>query len=1018
MSSRDLDPTTSLVAELRALRNDDDEITRRLRLAALQTELLGDEREPIYFGRFKTLSLLGRGGMGVVLRAHDPKLDREVALKVLLASPHESDAVARMLREAQSMARLVHPNLVVVHEVVDEAEPPFIVMEYVVGETLRAWMDRPRRWQEVLATFGGAGRGLMAAHAEGIVHRDFKPSNVMVGSDGRARVADFGLARLDPTISDDANGDATETVAEVTRTGTIVGTPAYMAPEQHAGEAAGAAADQFAYCVALFEALYGARPFGGATSDALYLAKQRGVAEAPAGDHGVPGWMHAVVIRGLAPTVADRWPSMAELLAALERGQSRARGRRAAGAGLAVAGAVAAVAVLGVLDRRQRIHACERAGEEVGDIWNGDIEASTRAAMIASGASGAATTADLTMPWLAARADAWRTARTEVCLDASVHRSWSSDLVDRAQWCLDERKLELEALVTELSRGDPTVTREAVVAAATLPSADACSDPAVLEHSPPPPFDRREDVRPLLRTMAAAEAAIRTGRRADGIDRSVAALAQAEAVAWPPQTARARLLEARALEGNADYAAAEEAGRHAYFDAAAIGEWGVAADAATRLTYLVSYRRGRHADALEWSEHAKIALAHAADPAGLRAAALAAYIGTAAQATSDAARAQAMFERALTLYRSALGSSHPSVANALSSLANLRKRAGDYDEAQRLHERALAIREEVLGPEHPDVGSSLSGLASVAWARGDTARAMDLYERAVQVREAALGPEHPDVAAGLINVAGVATDRGEHRRAQELLSRALSIYEATLGSEHPNVATTLAGLAMSYAMNGQPERGRETLERALALLEATLGPEHPDVAMASNNLGLLYLDAGDATKARASFERALQIAEVKLGAEHPQVALALQNLQRIHAEAGDPATALALAERAVAIYERIDGEQPGSRRRCSVWRPCCDATVMTHDARASSPSELGTPGGRRGRATPRDRPTWPRSSVGSQARRSPEARRRSHCGWQPPRRARPSRLRSECAPSAGRSRGGSFSLGRTPCSGA
>ncbi|MBX7079248.1 MAG: tetratricopeptide repeat protein [Nannocystaceae bacterium] len=911
MTTSDADPTTSLVAELRALRNDDDEITRRLRLATLQEELLGDDSQPVFFGRFKTLSVLGRGGMGVVLRAHDPKLGREVALKVLVANPDESDAVARMLREAQSMARLGHPNLVVVHEVDDEGDVPFIVMEYVVGETLRAWMDQPRSWREVLTVFLGAGRGLVAAHTEGLVHRDFKPSNVMVGADGRVRVADFGLARLDPTVPSDPGEHGSDRVAEVTRTGTIVGTPAYMAPEQHAGEAAGPAADQYAYCVALFEALWGARPFRGDSLESLYRAKQRGVVETPASNPGVPRWLHAAVVRGLAPKAADRWPSMAELLAAIERGQTRTRVRRIAVAALAIAGVVGAMALLGALDRRQRIHACEQAGAQVAEVWNDEVAATMRAAMIASGARGAATTADLTMPWLVARADAWRTARTEVCLDAQVRGASTADTVDRALWCLDERTMELEALVAELSRGDPAVTREAVVAAASLPSVEACRDPAALQHASPPPPDRREQVRPLLRAMAAAEAAVRTGRRADGLARSRDARAQAEAVGWAPQTARARLLEARALEHSADYEAAEQTGRRAYFDAATLGEWGVAADAATRLTYLVSYRRGRHADAFEWSEHAEVALAHAADPAGLRAAALAAYVGTAAQATNDSARAQAMFERALALYESALGSAHPTVANALTSLANLRKRAGDYDEAQRLHERALAIREQVLGPEHPEVGSSLSGLAAVASARGDTSRALALYERAVAVREAALGPGHPDVAAGLVNIAGVLTERGQHERAQQLLLRALSIYDKTVGSEHPAVATTLAGLGMSYADSGQPDKGRETLERALALLEKTLGPQHPDVGIASNNLGTLYLQTGDAAKARASFERALQIAEAQLGPDHPQVALALQNLQRIHANAGELDTALALAERAVAIYERIDGEQPG-----------------------------------------------------------------------------------------------------------
>ncbi len=911
MTSDDLEPPTSVVAELKALRRDDDAITRELRLAKLREDLLGEHDQPVYLGRFRTLSLLGRGGMGVVLRAYDPKLGREVALKVLAAGAHDPDAVARMRREAQSMARLSHPNLVGVHEVDDDADVPFIVMEYVEGDTLRTWMDQPRSWREVLTAFLGAGRGLAAAHAEGLVHRDFKPSNVMVGVDGRVRVTDFGLARLAPSPPSDDSGRLSDRDAEVTRAGMIVGTPAYMAPEQHEGEPADAAADQYAYCVALFEALYGVRPFRGETLQALGEAKRRGVPVTPARDPGVPRWLHAAVIRGLAPEVSQRWPSMAELLAALERGQARARVRQVAVAALAIGLGAGTIAALGALDRRARTVACERAGEAIAEVWNDEVEARLRAAMREGGARADATTADLTVPWLVARADAWRTARTEVCLDTQVRDAWSGEDADRATWCLDERRMELEALLAELSLGDPAVTRQAVVAAATLPSVEACRDLAALQHTPAPPLDRREDVRPLLHAMAAAEAAVRTGRSADGLARSRDAREQAETVGWAPQTVRARLLEARALEQHGDYAAAEQVGRRAYFDAAAIGEWGVATDAATRLTYLVSYRRGRHADALEWGEHAEVALAHAADPAGLRAAGLAASVATAAQATNDSARARERFERALALYEAALGPAHPTVANALSSLANLRKRAGDYDEAQRLHERALAIRENVLGPAHPDIGSSLSGLASVAWAKGDATRALELYERAVQVREAALGADHPDVAAGLVNTAGVLTSLGQHDRAKAMLERALSIYEKTVGPEHPNVASTLAGLAMAYANTGEPQRGRDTMERAVALLEKSLGPEHPEIATATNNLGTLYLQTRDTTKAEAAFERALRIAEATLGPDHPQVALALSNLSDIHADTGDPTTALAQAERAVAIYERVDGEQPG-----------------------------------------------------------------------------------------------------------
>jgi tetratricopeptide (TPR) repeat protein len=235
-------------------------------------------------GRYLPIEELGRGGMGRVLRAYDPKLQREVALKVLHARAVDPLARARLVREARTMAKLGHPNVVAVYDVDDDPEHGvMLAMELVKGSTLRAWLrQQPRRWPEILAAFVEAGRGLAAAHGEGLLHRDFKPANVLIpheGSGGRGscKVTDFGLAKLEhdqgpstsgvraplPASSTDASGEV------LTQAGTVIGTPRYMAPEQHFGEALTSAADQFSFCVSLWDALYGEPPFTGNTPTEL-----------------------------------------------------------------------------------------------------------------------------------------------------------------------------------------------------------------------------------------------------------------------------------------------------------------------------------------------------------------------------------------------------------------------------------------------------------------------------------------------------------------------------------------------------------------------------------------------------------------------------------------------------------------------------------------------------------------------------------------------------------------------------
>jgi tetratricopeptide (TPR) repeat protein len=262
-------------------------------------------------GRYLVLEPLGRGGMGMVVVAYDPELDRRIALKLL---PGEGDSL-RIVREARALAKLSHPNVVPVYDVGDHDGGVYMAMELVAGRTLDAWLREPRGWREILRVMVAAGRGLEAAHAASIVHRDFKPSNVIVGDDGRVRVLDFGLARA---VVEPRDGNALVALrADVTH-GAILGTPAYMAPEQHDGGAIDAAADQFAFCVTLHEALWKRRPFAGASDAEVRQAIAERRIERATGVR-VPAALRRIVERGLAEQPSDRFASMTELLAQLER---------------------------------------------------------------------------------------------------------------------------------------------------------------------------------------------------------------------------------------------------------------------------------------------------------------------------------------------------------------------------------------------------------------------------------------------------------------------------------------------------------------------------------------------------------------------------------------------------------------------------------------------------------------------------------------------------------------------------
>ena len=442
-------------------------------------------------GRYVVERRIGQGGMGVVYAARDPELGRGVAIKLLRAGA----PAARLRREAQALARLSHPNVVAVHDVGDHDGQTFIAMALVDGDNLRGWLGSPRTTAEILRVVVAAGRGIAAAHAAGMIHRDLKPDNVFVARDGAVLVGDFGLARdsesAELLAANPATVSATAAPDDLTATGTILGTPAYMAPEQAKGQAT-EASDQFSFCVTVWESLFGARP----TAELV-----------PREDRDVPARARSALRRGLSADPAARFPSMSALLDELAP-QPRRWPWLVVGAAV-----VATLAIVGVAVLRPHDGATCDTARMLDGIWGPSQRAPTLLEPYAQ-------------HWLAARNDLC-VARTE--LPAAVS--------DARLACLDQRRAALGAAVVTLASHPTGASARSVVDA--LPSIDDC-----LHATGSVPEAQRAVVARLDERLASLEAGYRADRGpALGLVRAVAAEAEGAHVDGP-------LVAALVLEGD------------------------------------------------------------------------------------------------------------------------------------------------------------------------------------------------------------------------------------------------------------------------------------------------------------------------------------------------------------------------------------------------------------------------------------------------------------------------------------
>ena len=804
-------------------------------------------------GRYLVIERLGAGAMGVVFAAYDPELDRRVAIKVLHARYQGERAQARLVREAQALARVTHPHVVAVHDVGVHEQRVFLAMQYVEGQTLRGYLADPSHTlAERLALLARAGEGLAAAHRAGLVHRDFKPDNVMIGARGEVKVMDFGLAR---SQASDASSDVDWTSSiegasalssapasrlaapDLTQAGAMIGTPAYMAPEQLAGLAADARSDQFAFAVTLYEALYGVRPFVGANLSALALAISEGRIADPPKHHRVPPWLRRVVLRGLASNPSERWPDLDEFVRALAHDPLRTRRRRLfGGSALGLSAVGGALIAWLVASPSAPARACSELGQGIEGRWGEDQRATLERTLGQDSITRASTTTLLET--LDAYAEAWDRTNHANCAASEIDHSQTPRVHDLRVACLRHRKIAFEELVRALGerRGPSSESKAqvwAVEASARLPAIEVCSDIAALELEPALPTDpeRRAEVEQLRDDFAALEPSIALGTTR-AVERARALAARAEATDDPPVRAEAALVLGRTLAATDTLPEAVEQLRQAYFLAMSCGHVRTQAEAAIALVYAVGYLQQSHAQGLEWAEHALAIVARFGE-GGLIEAEAQHTLGVVLDAVGEHAASLIANQRAFEIRRALLPAIHPDLARSLNALGNLHHTLGQLERAREDHEQALAMRIELFGPDHPILVGSLNNLALALRDLGQLEAAKRALERAVALVERSGGPTHNGLARPLTNLADIERRLHHPARARELAERALTIRRANVGDLHPEVADSIVALAEIAIDEGELERAETLALDGLARLRRDFAPGHPEIFAAT-----------------------------------------------------------------------------------------------------------------------------------------------------------------------------------------
>jgi tRNA A-37 threonylcarbamoyl transferase component Bud32/tetratricopeptide (TPR) repeat protein len=869
--------------------------------------------------RYQVLSLVGRGAFGAVYAAYDPDLDRRIALKLVRHGRAEDEE--RFLREARAMARLASPHVVAVHDVGRVDAGLFIAMEFVDGETLGAWLAAEERSPaQIVEVFVQAARGLAAAHAAGIVHRDFKPENVLVHGTGRVAVTDFGLA-----------GETSKA---------LVGTPLYMAPEALARGAVDARSDLFSFCVALYAALYREHPFPAVSIAELTAAFAR--EPLPPRETKVPRHVRDAVLAGLRVDPAARPESMVALIRALEHDPRKRR--------IVVAGTAAGIlAIVGALVLRSSASRAPppdcraRARLLVDATWGAAKRTAVRAGIEASGSPLAHDAVGRVESALDRYSGAWQAGWVDAC-EADEARAIAPAIFARRRECLDRRRAQWALLVTALERPDDTTVLGASSAAYALPGVELCADPRWLATASSPQDDTR--LTTAYAAIANAQVLADLGSTSAGLFELESPLALARRTGDRGLEAAARLVEGD-LRRAVDPRAAEAPLHAAAIAASAVGRLDLEARAKILLVQTLAHSQLRLAESTRAADYAEAAVVHLADPA-----LLVEYFYARGLAEWSAGGA----ERSLPLERLTLltaivvhGPEHPKVAEALNSIAVSFVEVDRIAESLPLQRAALAMRERLQGPSHPETLNARGNLALALGELGRIDEAVALQESVAADRATVLGADYFLLDETWIRLANLYQwELGRPEDALRAARRARTLDEAAFGADAPEGIASLSALARVLAAQGAGVEAVATSIRGMKIAQAKLPRAHPLArdAMVAYVLAVeanaqcasamnVHLDidttwssprsgrrdraiglmsrarcaaaGGDPAQALHVLNRALELREQSRGAESPMIADVLIEIARVERGRGRRAEAELAARRAVAVRTRVPG---------------------------------------------------------------------------------------------------------------
>jgi serine/threonine protein kinase/tetratricopeptide (TPR) repeat protein len=764
-------------------------------------------------GRYTILEHVGSGGMASVYSAYDTQLERIVALKTLHAELELDSVRARMSREAQAMARLKHPNVVTVYDVGTVDDRIYIAMEFVDGTTLSKWSKSPRPWRELVKVLKAAGRGLAAAHDAGLVHRDFKPDNVLVGKDGRVLVSDFGLAlsreqggaegsdanagdwetgsqrrpqdsaisASDPTPTDEVSGDghstqtrevSGETTERLTQEGAILGTTGFIAPEHLLEGIGDARSDVFAFCVTMYKVLYGKRPFESRNLAAYCDALQKPPSPPP-DSTSVPRWVHAVVLRGLEVDPARRFASMHELLDALDEDPAR-RYRAFAGGALLLAGCLAGMFAYGRhrADLRRR---CDAGGPLIASTWNEEAARKVRVSLAADRGALGLDRAERVSARLAAYANTWSDTYRNIAEKTLLRREDDARAMERRHRCLERGREQFAALVEILAGSDARIGQHALDAAIALPAPARCATTDLLSiPALPASPELRTRVLPAERALAEAKAHAEAGDNRGAAAIIARALPDVRAIPFPRGEADLLLLDSTCKAMTGDPKAALVAAEAAFGAAQRGSDDGLAARAAAVIANVRSTWLGAAEEGEKWMTVAEAIGERSGRDEATEFMLLNIRVGV----NGVLGRPEQNFElhdREIAIARSLYGERDPRVAIALMDRAGTYFQTGRFDRAYEDGRDSVLLFAETAGPDHPKLSMLYANLASFLELLSRLEEAKEAYEHGLDV-ERGSGTDPGAVTLVLLGgYAGVENRLGHPDAALEIGKRGLEV---------------------------------------------------------------------------------------------------------------------------------------------------------------------------------------------------------------------------------------------------